>query len=246
MSQGWIYILISPAMQRDLLKIGRTTNTSEDRARQLSSSTGVPAEFHVAYDVCVIDCITAEKRIHERLRNYRYVKNKEFFKLPLKQAIKIVNEIADQIGVIEDNPLESTVDHQILASADIAQGSSGVSPPVAHKKRDNSANRQSEANAFPSNELDDYAGSRIMRRCGQLGIPYEKVIESPYGKYKGWNLGQFRPQYRDGLGGTVGWGEDKTPMVDKNTTPHSLTEMMSLLGLTDKSTDNDSEQAIST
>ena len=70
-----------------------------------------------------------------------------------------------------------------------------------------------------------------MRRCGQLGIPYEKVISSQYGKSKGWRLGKCKIQYRDGKGGTIGFGEKKQPLPEKDSTPHTLEQMSILLGL---------------
>jgi hypothetical protein len=82
-----------------------------------------------------------------------------------------------------------------------------------------------------NNELDFFSASKIMRRCGHLGIPYEKVISSPYGKSKGWLLGKCKIQYRDGKGGTIGFGEKKQPLPEKDSTPHTLEQMSILLGL---------------
>jgi len=76
---------------------------------------------------------------------------------------------------------------------------------------------------------DEYSGSRLMRRCGQLGIPYEKVMESPYAQRHGWK--GFKIQYKDGVDGTIDWGAKKRPMSEKHTTPHTYTEMLNLLGL---------------
>jgi hypothetical protein len=82
-----------------------------------------------------------------------------------------------------------------------------------------------------NNELDAYSASKIMRRCGHLGIPYEKVISSPYGKSKGWRLGKCKIQYRDGKAGTIGFGVKKQPLPEKDSTQHNLEQMMSHLGL---------------
>lgn len=98
---GYIYILINPALHRDLLKIGKTTRKSEDRAKEISS-TGVPAEYRVAFDIESSDCDLAETIIHNKLSAYRYTKNREFFKLPLKIAI---SEIALINTEIEKTPI---------------------------------------------------------------------------------------------------------------------------------------------
>lgn len=110
--EGWIYILINPALQKDLLKVGKTTLSSEDRAKQLSS-TGVPTEFHVAYDIKVADCDKAEALVHSKLANYRYKNNREFFKIPLKLAIPIVDKVAEEIGkiIVENDNIESQMNN---------------------------------------------------------------------------------------------------------------------------------------
>jgi hypothetical protein len=80
-------------------------------------------------------------------------------------------------------------------------------------------------------QTEEYSGSRIMRRCAQLGITYDAVIESPYARQHEWQHGQFRIQYRDGENGTVGWGTETQNMTDRDTTPHTYREMLLLLGL---------------
>lgn len=81
-----------------------------------------------------------------------------------------------------------------------------------------------------NSNLDDYSASKIMRRCGQLGIPYEKVISSLYGKSKGWRLGKCLKQHKEGIAGTIGWGKKMRPLPEKDSTPHTLEQMKSLLG----------------
>ena len=100
MRSGYIYILINPALHRDLLKIGKTIRKPEDRAKEISS-TGVPAEYRVAFDIESSDCDLAETIVHKKLTAYRYTRNREFFKLPLKIAI---SEITLIIAEIEKTP----------------------------------------------------------------------------------------------------------------------------------------------
>jgi hypothetical protein len=47
--KGYIYILINPYF-KGLVKIGKTTRSSEERALELSKHSGIPAEFVVAYE----------------------------------------------------------------------------------------------------------------------------------------------------------------------------------------------------
>ncbi len=94
MKQGTIYVLFNPAM-KGLLKIGKTTRLSETRANELSKATGVPAEFHVVYEEEFNDVSKAEQLIHSKLDEYRYNRNREFFQLSLKQAIRVVMAVKE-------------------------------------------------------------------------------------------------------------------------------------------------------
>lgn len=88
---GFIYILINPAL-KELIKIGMTTRTPEERAKELSSQTGIPTPFYVAYETEVSDCKRLEKIIHQRLENFRYSRNREFFSIKLKDAIHFIEK----------------------------------------------------------------------------------------------------------------------------------------------------------
>lgn len=92
--QGYIYIMISPALRSDFIKIGKTTRTPERRADELSIGTGVPLRFYVAFDILVSDCHLVEKLVHERLKLFRSSSNREFFEIPLKEAIKVIQELS--------------------------------------------------------------------------------------------------------------------------------------------------------
>ena len=88
-TKGFVYVLMNAAMP-DLLKIGKTIRSSDDRASELSQSTGVPCGFIVAFEVEVSDCDAAERLIHQELAACRYTENREFFKLPLKDVIPVL------------------------------------------------------------------------------------------------------------------------------------------------------------
>ena len=61
-----IYILINGAMP-GIVKIGRAERDPEERARERSAHTGVPAVFSVYRTFRVKDSIEAERSIHRRL-----------------------------------------------------------------------------------------------------------------------------------------------------------------------------------
>src|SRR5581483_11866894 len=50
MDNGYVYVL-SNATMPGLLKIGKTTRSSDERARELSRSTSVPSRFVVEYEI---------------------------------------------------------------------------------------------------------------------------------------------------------------------------------------------------
>lgn len=91
---GFVYILVNPAIPA-LVKIGRTIGQPELRAREVSRGTGVPAEYVVAWACPVDDCAVVERLIHDRLADHRYRTNREFFELPVAEAIERCSTIAE-------------------------------------------------------------------------------------------------------------------------------------------------------
>ncbi|WP_419890554.1 GIY-YIG nuclease family protein [Paenibacillus xylanexedens] len=110
MSNGYVYILVNESF-KGLVKIGKTSISSNERARQLSSSTGVPTPFKVAYEVFSNDCDNLEKAIHIELNDFRVNTNREFFQFPLHKAIQMVQKFSE---IIEGDELESFEAIEIL------------------------------------------------------------------------------------------------------------------------------------
>jgi len=102
MSAGFVYVLLNPSFA-DQVKIGLTEGKSELRARTLQS-TGVPTPFIVLYDELVEDCYEVERRLHEQFAGYRVAKDREFFRVPPKEAIRALQEEASKSKVTR--PLE--------------------------------------------------------------------------------------------------------------------------------------------
>ncbi len=93
MALGYVYILMNSATP-DMVKIGKTTQSPEGRARELSGETGVPLPYVVAYAEELPYFDEAEQEIHQRLRAVRVNPRREFFRIPLKDAIRLVAETA--------------------------------------------------------------------------------------------------------------------------------------------------------
>lgn len=92
MTQGFVYVLLNPSFP-DQVKIGRTEKTSELRASQLQT-TGVPTPFIVVYDELVSDCKVVESILHKRFAAYRTSPDREFFRVPVREAIRVLQETA--------------------------------------------------------------------------------------------------------------------------------------------------------
>jgi hypothetical protein len=93
MPRGYVYILINASMP-GLVKIGQTSHAPEDRARKLSQDTGVPVPYMVAYEEELVYYEEAEQEIHKRLSRSRLSRNREFFSIPVRDAIQVVREVA--------------------------------------------------------------------------------------------------------------------------------------------------------
>ncbi|MEB3189828.1 MAG: GIY-YIG nuclease family protein [Snowella sp.] len=107
---GYVYVLTNTSYDLDLLKIGMTTRTPEQRAKELST-TGVPGIFSVAYSRMVYNCQTTERIVHHVLLDYKH--NKEFFKLPLEIAIQAIDCIVDNPRQ-DLNQLKEQIKAQVL------------------------------------------------------------------------------------------------------------------------------------
>ncbi len=92
MAMGFVYVLVNPSMP-ELVKIGLTICTSRERANELHT-TGVPTQFQVVHDELVIDCELIESRMHARFADSRVAKNREFFRMPVEDAVAALREVA--------------------------------------------------------------------------------------------------------------------------------------------------------
>jgi hypothetical protein len=93
MAKGFVYVMMNPAFP-DHIKVGKTTKSPEERARELSAATGVPTPFVVAYAASFLDCDQAEKYIHSLLeaRGISRTPDREFFSTNLREVIAVVLE----------------------------------------------------------------------------------------------------------------------------------------------------------
>jgi len=96
-NSGFIYLLRNASHDLDIFKIGLTTKTVEERAKQLSG-TGSPDQFIVIKRWHTADCILAERIIHEKLDKFRLNPKREFFKIDLEHAISVISPVIKEIN----------------------------------------------------------------------------------------------------------------------------------------------------
>ena len=78
-----------------MLKVGRTSDLPETRAKALSNHAGVLESFKLEWSKEVPNIVLAEYMLHYVLSPYSY--KKEYFTIPLADAIKICNEALDRL-----------------------------------------------------------------------------------------------------------------------------------------------------
>ena len=96
---GWVYILSNEYMP-GIYKVGMTTNSPESRAKELSSSTGVPFPFKVEASYHCQDPAYSESEIHSYLSEFRINNSREFFQLDLEELKAACEEFCDaEVGL---------------------------------------------------------------------------------------------------------------------------------------------------
>lgn len=101
--EGYVYILTNPRLD-NLVKIGCTRRSVEERCVELSSSTSTPEPFVIHAAFRSSDPEADEREIHRQLESFR-LKGREFFELPPKEATKVCQSVCGgppETGVVTD------------------------------------------------------------------------------------------------------------------------------------------------
>jgi hypothetical protein len=85
----WVYVLSNPTTP-GLLKIGYTTQTPDERAKQISNATGVALPYKVEWAFKCFDGEQLEGEVHRKLIEYRINNQREFFQIDLENAKKVI------------------------------------------------------------------------------------------------------------------------------------------------------------
>jgi hypothetical protein len=92
---GYVYIISNESFP-DLLKIGFTKNSPHYRAQELYT-TGLPKPFIVENYYFVEDACMCEELIHIRLSRSRVNNDREFFKVDINKARRVVEQAIDDM-----------------------------------------------------------------------------------------------------------------------------------------------------
>ena len=102
----------------------------KDRAQELSNTIGVPTPFEVVGYVSSNQSDELERKMHSRLKEYRSNKNREFFKYPVRNAIKLLNKLCADFSLIEQPiPFEREAVKSGLEIRQLPPNNSEVSSP---------------------------------------------------------------------------------------------------------------------
>lgn len=95
---GYVYIFTNNAYP-GLIKIGMTTSNSERRLKGVNGS-GVVDDWEVAWDYHCFRPWDLEQAVHIKLDSFRERNDREFFRMSVKQAIDVIEDIGPLFGRI--------------------------------------------------------------------------------------------------------------------------------------------------
>ncbi len=88
----YVYVLVNKSVP-NMVKIGMTTNTPDERARQISSATGVAMPWVPVYSYKCYRSDLLEDEVHEYFKEYRVNTHREMFAVDSYTAQKAIEEL---------------------------------------------------------------------------------------------------------------------------------------------------------
>lgn len=95
---GELYVLRCSLMQEEVYKVGWTSGSAEDRAKQLSGATGVPLAFVVVESWKHDDAEGLETDVHAILAPYRLNNQREFFRVNFHTLKRLIETTIERTG----------------------------------------------------------------------------------------------------------------------------------------------------
>ncbi|WP_439374952.1 GIY-YIG nuclease family protein [Bradyrhizobium sp. DASA03120] len=90
---GYVYVMRSPAHQRNIYKVGFTSRDPEDRANDLSATSGQPDALVVMQSWKVYEPRRVEQAIHRELEQLRINSRREFFKANFEKLRETIENV---------------------------------------------------------------------------------------------------------------------------------------------------------
>lgn len=90
---GSVYVMVEVDTAPEICKIGFTDHDVRTRERDLNSSTSQHRRLQLYAYWSLPNARDAERRIFERLAQYRVVNNREFFQLPCEHAVRMIEPL---------------------------------------------------------------------------------------------------------------------------------------------------------
>lgn len=157
MACGFVYVLTNRAMP-GLVKIGFSTRSPEERAVELST-TGVPFPFQVAYSASVDYPAEAEAAIHAALDKRRASSEREFFRVSVEDAVRVIEEAC----LLGENPLSSTLN------------------PLSQSSNANSSYQREAQKYYPKNVRFTVAPeTQVWQPSKNVHITQKGIVECPH------------------------------------------------------------------
>jgi hypothetical protein len=113
--KGIIYILINEAMP-GYIKIGKTTNTVEQRMKELYK-TSVPLPFECFFAGVVEDINKVEKALHDAFADNRVSSNREFFEIAPERVFAVLELLSIENATPNQDYIETEDDKKALDKA---------------------------------------------------------------------------------------------------------------------------------
>lgn len=167
---GFLYVLANSAMP-NMVKVGKTTRSSSERAEELSKVTGLPTPFIVVYEQLFEDCGEAELFVHMYLENrgYRVAENREFFNAPVSIVVKAIALAPNSIDSSQVESLQAQDDLTEYREPDELDGLSFDDSEVIYPWTDIFNEAEAHYYGFDDN-IEDYAEAlRLYRQAANLG-----------------------------------------------------------------------------
>ena len=88
----YVYVLVNKSVP-NMVKIGMTTNTPDERARQISSATGVATPWIPVYSYKCYRSDLLEEEVHNHFKEHRVNANREMFAIDSHTAQKAIESL---------------------------------------------------------------------------------------------------------------------------------------------------------